>query len=64
MLNDTVQSYLGREAEWAALCAIDGIEATETPPDPTDASDMINDVWEFVVANLCMVIARTHFSPY
>ena len=51
MLGDTVECYRGREAEWAALCALDGFEATQELPDPLRASALIKAVWEFVDAS-------------
>ena len=52
MRDDTVVSYLGREAEWAALCALDGFETGfMNLPDPSEAPAMIEGVWEFVVAS-------------
>ena len=52
MWDDTIVSYLGREAEWAALCALDGLETgIINLPDPSEAPSMIEGVWEFVVTS-------------
>lgn len=49
MRDDTVDNFLGREAQWAMLCAWDGIEAAGPPnPIPSEAETYVDAVWEFV----------------
>jgi hypothetical protein len=62
MEDDTVENYLGREAEWAALCAFDGLEASESFPDPSEAKALMKNVWEFVSAS-CEEAGQTTPDP-
>ncbi|MEP1201008.1 hypothetical protein [Tateyamaria sp.] len=47
MRDDTVDRFRGREAYWAALCALDLI-VHDAPPKLRDAQSLIDAVWDFV----------------
>lgn len=47
MNDDTIYHYLGREAEWVALCGFHHVESGDDQFTEDDASDLINFVWEF-----------------
>ncbi|WPY95276.1 hypothetical protein T8T21_03885 [Limimaricola variabilis] len=55
MRDDTIERNKGREAEWAAACALGGLEVK---PEITSlsAEELVDAVWEFVVA-MCEVSA-------
>lgn len=48
--DDTINHHRGREAEWAALCAFDGVQASDEVYHEDAALSLIEAVWEFVVA--------------
>jgi len=51
-LDDGIKSYIGREAEWAAECAFEGMDYANnrdgTIFKPSDAPRLIDEVWHFV----------------
>ena len=47
--DDTINHYRGREAEWAALCAFDDVQANGEVYRADAAPSLIEAVWEFVV---------------
>ena len=48
MAGDTVEYYKGREVDWAAACALDGVECGGDSLDAADVGDLVDGVWEFV----------------
>ena len=48
--DDTINHHRGREAEWAALCAFDDVQASDEVYHADAAPSLIEAVWEFVVA--------------
>lgn len=52
MRGDTIDNYIGHEAEWVALCAFDCIEFTKDKKfTEADAPNLIDSVWEFCEEN-------------
>jgi len=51
-VDDGVTHYKGKEAEWAALCAMEGLiylsENEETKYKVSEAEGILEEVWEFV----------------
>ncbi len=50
-MSGSILEYKGREAEWAALCVMDGLMMSDELPNPENADAEIDAVWEFVVEN-------------
>lgn len=46
--DDTIDHFKGREAKWAALCAFDGMQYSGEIYHIDQASEFIDEVWEFV----------------
>lgn len=49
MFSDTIYQYIGREAEWVALCGFYAVESSSEIFEKGDAADLIESVWEFCV---------------
>ena len=47
--DDNIRNFKGNEAEWAALCALHGMLASAERFHEEQASELIQQVWEFVV---------------
>ena len=47
-IDDTIDRFKGREAEWAALCAFDGIKMSDEQFLPEHAPELIEALWDFV----------------
>jgi hypothetical protein len=47
MNDDTVYNYLGKEAEWVALCGFQAVESGGEAFSESDAAELIEFVWEF-----------------
>ena len=47
--DDNIMNFKGNEAEWAALCALDGIQASSEHFHQDQAPELIDQIWEFVV---------------
>lgn len=47
MNDDTIYQYLGREAEWVALCGFHHVESGDDLYTEDDAADLIEFVWDF-----------------
>ena len=50
-MSGSILEYRGQEAYWAALCAMEGIQASDDLPNPDDADAEIDAIWDFVVDN-------------
>ena len=50
-MGDGIDEYVGREAEWAALCATDCVRDGDMPLSKAKADDLVANVWEFVEIN-------------
>ena len=50
-MSGSILEYKGQEAYWAALCAMEGIQASDVLPSPDDADVEIEAIWDFVVDN-------------
>lgn len=48
MNDDTIFSYRGRAALWAALCAFHHVESTKDEHSENDAEGLLEFVWDFV----------------
>ena len=48
MRDDNVTCFVGREDQWAALCALDGPLFEGRIPEPEEADALLDAVWEFV----------------
>lgn len=48
-VDDNILNFSGNEAEWAALCALDGMLASTERVHEDQATELIQQVWEFVV---------------
>jgi hypothetical protein len=44
---DTIYDYIGREAEWVALCGFNSVESSSEIFTEGDAADLVEFVWEF-----------------
>ena len=47
--DDSILNFRGNEAEWAALCALDGMHASGEPFHQNQAPELIEQIWDFVV---------------
>ena len=47
--DDNILNFQDNEAEWAALCALDGMLASTEQFNEHEAPQLIEQVWEFVV---------------
>lgn len=47
MNDDTIYNFLGREAEWVALCGFYSVESSGETFKESDAAGLIEAVWEF-----------------
>ena len=58
MNDDTIYHYLGREAEWVALCGFHHVESGNERFTDNDAASLIEFLWEFCEAS-CMAANAT-----
>ncbi|MDC1531228.1 hypothetical protein N8473_00845 [Amylibacter sp.] len=47
--DDNLLSFKGHEASWAALCAFDGMQVGDEIHTFSQACELIESVWDFVV---------------